>query len=217
MWGARPSRAGLGYAQGMGRRLQAAVVGTVAGLAGWTWLALDWVPVTSTEMAPSLVPGDWVLLGPGAPVLGRVVALDDPAWPGRPVLRRVLGLAGNTVGVEDGLVVGEDQRLRIREMGRDEHTLTLAEDNGYLIRRLLTRDRARTPPVQVPDGQVWLLADNRPEALDSRWWGPVAAERIEQVVWLRLGEPGLWRKRVAIGGRDGPWAKPTPQSAAEPG
>lgn len=194
----------------MGSRGPAIVTGVIAGLVGWTWLALDWVPITDADMAPSLAPGDWVLLGPGSPALGDVVALDDPAWPGRQVLRRVLGVAGLTVGVDDGLVVAEDDRLRIREMGRDERTLVLTEDDGYLIRRSLSRDRGHTPQTTVPPDHLWLLADNRVDALDSRWWGTVSQDRVDQVVWLRFGEPGQWRKRIAVRGRDGPWDKPVP-------
>lgn len=201
----------------MGNRARAIVAGGLLGAGGWLGLALDWVPVGDSDMAPSLVPGDWVLLGPGTPALGGVVALDDPAWPGRQVLRRVLGLAGHTVALEDGLVVADGARLRIREMGRDEQTLTLTEDDNHLIRRRLDRDRFALGPLTVPDGQLWLLADDRIGALDSRWWGPVDAERIDQVVWLRVGEPGVWRRRIARRGRDGPWERPTPATPPPPG
>ncbi len=197
----------------LGRALSACVV---AALAGWVWLTFEWVAITDQDMAPSLVPGDWVLLGPGTPLLGDVVVLDDPAWPGRRVLRRVLGTAGRTVGIEEGLVVAEGNRLRIREMGRDDETLTLTEDDGYLVLRRLDRDRADFPPQQVPEGQLWLLADNRIHGLDSRWWGPLDADRIEDLVWLRVGDKGAWRRQVAIRGRDGPWKKPVPGASSRP-
>ncbi len=193
----------------MGRKW-AIAAGVVLGVAGWGALSLQVVPVNGTEMAPTMVPGDWVLVGPGSPALGSVVALEDPAWPGRQVFRRVLGVGGSTIGIQEGAVDAGGDRLRIREMGRDEHTLTLAEDDGYLVQRRLLRDHHDVPAAEVPPGRLWLLGDNRIEALDSRWWGAVSTDRVDGVVWLRLGEPGAWRRRVAVRGRDGPWEKPTP-------
>jgi signal peptidase I len=194
----------------------AAVAGLLA-TATWVWLALDWVQITDSQMAPSLVPGDWVLLGPGSAKLGTVVALDDPAWPGRRVLRRVLATAGTRIGIENGLVVVDGNRLRIREMGRDTESLTLSEDDGYLVRQRLTRDRAEVATKTVQEAQIWLLADNRILAIDSRWWGAVHESRITATVWFRFGDPGEWRKRIASDGRDGPWERPKPSAPAAPG
>ena len=51
--------------------------------------------------------------------------------------------------------------------------------------------------VEVPPGHRYLVADNRDDAMDSRWWGPVPDTAIDGVVRLRWGEPSTWRPRFA--------------------
>ncbi len=194
-----------------------ALGGVVLLLASVAALVLDWNQVTDTEMAPSLLVGDWLLIGPGTPEIGRVVALEDPAWPGRTIYRRVLGTEGKEVGLVDGLVAAEGRRLSIKEMGRDEHSLYLAENNRWLIRASLSRVRLQRDPSVVPPDHLYLLADDRIAALDSRWWGNVPTSRVEGVVWLRFGDEGTWRGRLARWAIDGPWEKPKPKPVSPPG
>ena len=48
-------------------------------------------------------------------------------------------------------------------------------------------------PVDVPDGHVFLLADDRDHAMDSRWWGPIPTATIRAVVQIREGDAHTWR------------------------
>ena len=200
----------------MGLRLPVLLGTTLTALGLVAWAALDLVLVTDNEMTPSVQTGDWLLLGPGEPRVGQVVAVDDPTWPGLTVYRRVLGLAGNQIAIEDGLVVADGQRLALKEMGRDEHSLYLSEDNGWLIRHPPRRIRLQREARTVPPDHLYLLADDRIGALDSRWWGPVPAASVQGVVWLRIGDEGTWRGRVARWARDGPWDKPRPEDPPPP-
>jgi hypothetical protein len=59
------------------------------GLALGAALATRVARVPDDEMAPSLFAGDWVVLAPGTPTAGEVVALVDPLDPSRWTLRRV--------------------------------------------------------------------------------------------------------------------------------
>jgi signal peptidase I len=161
-------------------------------------------------MLPSIAPGDWLLLGPGSPSPGKVFVVHDPTEPGRDVLRRVVGVAGHKVRVAEGQLEVDGARARIREMGRDGQHLVLSENNAWLIRRRLQTSRLQPEPSVVPKDAVWVLADARDLASDSRWWGSVSTALLGRQVWLRLGEPNEWRSRLSWHAMDGPWFVPPP-------
>jgi signal peptidase I len=169
------------------------------------------VRVTDHAMAPSLQPGDLLVLGPGALQPGDVALLSDPAEPDRRVLRRVVGLPGHAVRVTAGQLEVDGQRARIREMGRSETHLTLSENNRWLVQQRLLPGRKSPKAETVPPGSVWLLADARDEAVDSRWWGPVDEDLVSSKVWLRMGKSNAWRGSWALRAQDGPWRVPPPQ------
>lgn len=168
------------------------------------------VRVGDGDMSPSLRPGDWALLGPGEVELGDVWLLEDPAEPGRAVLRRVLALEGDEAGWENGRYALNGAATRIREMGRDGDGVVLAEANLWLIRIRSEDTPLAIGPVTLPAGRAWLMADERDRALDSRWWGAVPVDALEREVWLRLGDSDAWRGVVGVSAADGPWYVPPP-------
>jgi signal peptidase I len=167
--------------------------------------------VTGEEMSPSLQPGDWVLLGPGRPDPGEVFALEDPSEPGRQVFRRVVALSGQTASYAGGQLAVDGQRIRLREMGRQDDTQFLSEANRWLIRRRAVVDRTERSEERVPEGSAWLLADARDVATDSRWWGPVEVSSLGRQVLLRYGASTEWRGSFSARAMDGPWNVPPPQ------
>lgn len=181
---------------------------TALALVALAW-AFDLRRVGDEEMAPSLLPGDWVIIGPGRPGVGDVVRLRDPLEPDRMILRRVLGTDSGKIRYEGGVLRVNGDGARLREMGRADGFVVLSESNGWLIRQL---DRTlRGPPINTELGseQLWLMADDRDEAVDSRWWGPLSEEALDGVVWLRLGSADAWRRRWTWRGVDGPWLPPS--------
>jgi signal peptidase I len=163
--------------------------------------------VEGSDMAPSISSGDWLIALPGVSARpGDVVLLADPLDPERTVLRRAIAAGGTKVRYEDDSLRIDTKRLRHKAMGDvDGHHVIEevlwakppGENTTWLIRR------AMSPPVswsaeavEIPDGYWYLLADNRDEAVDSRWWGPVADAEIKAVVRAWVGEPHTWRDRV---------------------
>lgn len=165
--------------------------------------------VVDDEMAWSLHPGDRVLLLPDRPRKADVVALPDPLEPTRTVLRRVLALGGDTVRWDDASFRVNEKRLRQEDMGDVDGARKVlretiwskppARANTYLpvIRNTVQLDRSGGK-VTVPDGHLFLVADHRDAATDSRLWGPVPAAAIRGVVRARWGQDGPWQPAFAL-------------------
>jgi len=165
--------------------------------------------VAGDEMSPSIQAGDTVWILPGQAVRrGDVVVLQDPLDPSREVLRRAIAPGGTTVRFSDAGVRVDAKRLRQEDMGKlhgyavYKETLWSkppAKATDWLIRR--RRDPGvhwKADPLEIPADHWYLLADDRDDALDSRWWGPIPTSAIRGVVRLRLTTPDLWRERLTV-------------------
>lgn len=182
----------------------------VATLVGVTVLwRFDVAVVSGDEMAPSILPGDVLILDHSAPTHGDVVSLTDPADPDRRVLRRVLALPGESGGLDGPQVSLQGEGVRRREMERTEARVVTNEADRWLVQH---RPREHSEPdrtFDVPDGHVWLMADARDDAIDSRWWGPVPIASLHGRVALRVGSSDAWRAPVTVASVDGPWIPPS--------
>lgn len=168
------------------------------------------VHVQTDDMAPSILAGDWVLVGPGRIQRGTVVVVDDPTDPGHTVLRRVVGLDGELVSSRGGSVRLDQVEGRWAEMGRDPERVAYSEFNLWLVQ---VGPRKRSEPgteMHVGPTQVLLLADNRDGPIDGRWWGPTDHDDLGRVVWVRWGSRDLWRDGLSWRAQDGPWHVPDP-------
>lgn len=160
--------------------------------------------VIGDDMAPSIMDGDTVWLVPGLdPLPGDVVAFEDPLDPSHTILRRVLAVGGQTISYDEGTIRVGKRRLRKKAMGdAEEHLVaqeTLWAKKPARGHEWLTRQRAHpathwaAEPVTVPDDALYLLADDRDEAIDSRWWGTIPRSAVQGVVRLRWGTAHTWR------------------------
>jgi signal peptidase I len=162
----------------------------------------DYNPIPSGSMRPTLIEGDVVLvdrlaydlrlpLGErslaalGEPARGDVVTFFSPL-DGTRLIKRVVGLPGDTVSLRGGVLgvngqaaVYEDiERLADRPAsGRAldavRATEIVAGDRRrvqYALRRSARGDFA---PTVVPPGHYFMLGDNRDDSADSRVVGPV--------------------------------------------
>ncbi len=160
--------------------------------------------VQTEDMAPSIKPGEWVVLGPLWGLQpGDVVLVDDPAEPGRRVLRRLIA-QDQTLTLHGGLLTG----ARYREMGRGEQRVVMNENDLYLVR---TRVREfHEPDIEIEGPGLLLLADDRDGPIDSRWWGCLPESAAQRRVWVRFGAPqDDWRSFFSLRAQDGPWIPPS--------
>jgi signal peptidase I len=133
--------------------------------------------IPSESMRSTLEVGDRILVNKlsyrfGSPQRGDVVVFAAPpaASPeGKEFIKRVVGLPGDTVAVEDGQLVVN---------GVPQREPYLDEPISY-----------EQAPVTVPPGSYWVLGDNRNESNDSHLWGPLAGCRIVGRAALRFWPP----------------------------
>ncbi len=109
------------------------------------------------------------------PRRGEVVILEEPSAAGEAereeiLIKRVIGLPGETVHIKDGLVYINGEALSER-----------AEDGGYLVEPTDCNGGRLCEPYLVPRNHIVVLGDHRSNSLDSRSWA---------------GEPGLSLERV---------------------
>ncbi len=145
-------------------RVIVTVLAVVAVLVVLLVTALEPLRVTSQSMSPTLDTGDQVLVDKltgrwRAPAVGDVVVYRDPVGE-RLVVKRVVALAGQTVGIEDGELVVDS---------------TVRHEPQVDVSRI---DSTYFGPVTVPPGAVFVLGDNRAESIDSRTYGPIPVDDL---------------------------------------
>jgi signal peptidase I len=99
-----------------------------------------------------------------------VVVLRLPSQGEELLIKRVVGLPGETIEIRDGLVFINDDSL----------------DEGFVPGE--TRP-GRAERVTVPPLHVYVLGDNRNHSNDSRSFGPVPIENIVGRAWLSYWPP----------------------------
>jgi len=140
-------------------------------LVGGLLYSIEPVRVHADSMRPTLHSGDEVLvdrlsLALRAPHRGEIVVADAPNV--GLVVKRVAAVGGDTVGIEDGVLVvnGHAERERYVDYA--------SIDGSYF------------GPVRVPRGDVFLLGDNRGNSEDSRDFGAVPEGAVVGRVLLRV-------------------------------
>ncbi len=160
---------------GLSRLLTVALVAVLALLAIRVVVAEPFA-IPSDSMAPTLEPGDHVLVDKlayrgGEPARGDLVVFRAPRSD-TILLKRVVAVEGQTVGIEDGRLVVDGRRPR------EPYTDPDAIDSVFF------------GPVRVPPGTVFVLGDNRLDSTDSRELGSVPVDRLIGRARARIWPPG---------------------------
>ena len=152
------------------RLRQVAVPLVIAALVVAGFLSIEPVTVGSDSMSPTLVQGQRVIVDKltyhlRSPHRNELVMFRAPDT-GDLTLKRVVGVAGDTVAIRDGV-------LTVNRQAQHEPYVNQAEvDSVYF------------GPVTVPTGTVFVMGDNRANSIDSRTFGPVPiGDVIGRVLW----------------------------------
>jgi signal peptidase I len=110
------------------------------------------------------------------PKRGDVVVFRYPKDPSKFFIKRVIGVPGDTITIEQGTVTIQN------ESNKDGVVLTEPYAEPTPIAGRITDT--------LGDREYFVMGDNRDESLDSRSWGILQQERIIGRAWLRLFPPG---------------------------
>ncbi len=183
--GERPARRGLGCAFEI---IETLVLTLVIYLLIHNFVAQPF-EVRQNSMVPTIDPFDYVLIEKLTPRFGDyqrgdVVVFQPPEGfqqDGIPFIKRVIGLPGDTVRLENGAVLvtpPEGATVRISE----PYVVKTADGRTAPT---VPRDQRRTAEWTVPDGDYFVMGDNRTVSEDSRIFGPIARDSIIGRAWLR--------------------------------
>lgn len=122
--------------------------------------------IPTGSMEPTIMTNDRVLAEKISfrfrdPRVGEIVVFDDPTGRHPQLIKRVIAVGGQTVDIEDGLVVVDGQPLT----------------EPYVHGKVTDAGTVPLPLTLGPD-EVWLMGDNRPNSGDSRFMGAIPESMV---------------------------------------
>ena len=157
--------------------------------------------IPSGSMMPTLLIGDFILVNKftygvrlpisnakivemGEPARGDIAVFRFPKDPKVDYIKRIIGLPGDRIGYYNkqlfvnGAPIKQTALGEYRGVGKGDSmtgSILLSEDLAAVTHDILIRDGQ--PSVQgeftVPEGQYFVMGDNRDNSNDSRYWGTV--------------------------------------------
>jgi signal peptidase I len=156
------------------------VVETLA-LAGILFLGINAVSarvrVDGFSMIPTLEDGEFVLVSKlnyrfGDVERGDIIVFHYPMDPEQELIKRVIGLPGDTINVQNGIVSVNGQSL-------EEPYIAAAP--------------AYSGEWMVPDGHLFVLGDNRNDSSDSHSWGYLPFDKVVGKAVVIYWPPPFWK------------------------
>ncbi|MDD4358485.1 MAG: signal peptidase I [Candidatus Pacebacteria bacterium] len=140
--------------------------------------------VNGSSMEPSFYSGDYLIVDEFSynflekPERGDVVVFDYPLNPSFKYIKRVIGLPGEIVSIDSGVITitkenGEELKLDEGEYLSEENL------NGWIYLNNFRTDK-------LGENEYFVLGDNRNGSSDSRKWGTLPLKNIDGKVFLRF-------------------------------
>jgi signal peptidase I len=190
----------------------------------------DWNDVPSGSMRPTIIEGDriwvnklaydlkvpfttWHLAEWSHPQRGDIVVFFSP-HDGTRLVKRVIGLPGDTIELRNNQLVLNGTPVEYQPIAEELlRDIPAAERAGrvfaseklpgqmHAVGGYTAAPAPRTfAPLVVPQGEYFMLGDNRDDSFDSRFWGSVKREKIVGraiAVVFSLDKSNYWRPRWA--------------------
>ena len=132
--------------------------------------------IEGSSMLPTLTEGEMIIINKlsyylDEPERGDIIVLDYPNDPSREFIKRLIGLPGDRIEVANGQV----------------YVNGAAIDEPYINER-----PAYSGSWTVPEGQYFVLGDNRNNSSDSHIWSFLPREDIVGKAWVIYWGPEDW-------------------------
>ncbi|MDA3937672.1 MAG: signal peptidase I [Actinomycetota bacterium] len=123
--------------------------------------------IPTGSMVPTIEIGDRVIAEKvsyrfGDPEPGDVVVIDDPAGQHPQLIKRVIAVGGQTIDIDDGKVFIDGVVL----------------DEPYLV-GVTTEVGTVIMPLTIPEGEIFVMGDNRPNSGDARYFGALPVSTVK--------------------------------------
>ncbi len=122
---------------------------------------VDWLPGVDHD-------GEHIVYPFHPPERGDIIVFNPPNNSDKPYIKRVIGLPGETVSFHDGFVYIDGQKL----------------DEPYIKGAITQCNRSVCQDVKIPEGDIFVMGDNRQNSADSRSFGPVSIDSIIGKAWV---------------------------------
>ncbi len=132
--------------------------------------------VNGASMDPTLATGDYLLIDEVTyrlrePERGDVVVFRAPPEPTKFFIKRIIGLPGDTVSISGSKITITNE----------------ANPKGFVLSEpFITHISSNQLVVTVPDGEYFVMGDNRSGSFDSRSWGTLPKANLRGRALLRL-------------------------------
>ena len=132
--------------------------------------------IEGSSMLPTLTEGEMIIINKlsyylDEPERGDIIVLHFPNDRSREFIKRLIGLPGDRIEIGNGMVAVNGRML----------------DEPYI-----NDDPAYTGSWTVPEGQYFVLGDNRNNSSDSHIWSFLPREDIVGKAWLIYWGPEDW-------------------------
>ena len=132
--------------------------------------------VSGASMNPTFATGQYLIVDEisyrfSEPQRGDVIVLKYPKNPKKYFIKRIIGLPGEKVTINNGVV-------SIIEPG---NPVPIILDEPYIA-----FEKKDSLQMSLDDDEYFVMGDNRAASLDSRSWGPLPEKLVVGRAWLRL-------------------------------
>ena len=126
--------------------------------------------VSGTSMVPTFHDSEYLIVDEisyrlDEPKRGEVIVFRFPHNPSVFYIKRVIGLPGETINIEKGVVTIKNEE-NPDETELEEPYVSAVVDDG------------RDMSVELKENEYFVMGDNRPASSDSRSWGPLEEDFI---------------------------------------
>ncbi|HHB90992.1 MAG TPA: signal peptidase I [Anaerolineae bacterium] len=126
--------------------------------------------VEGSSMVPTLMQGDRLIVSRlsyifGKPDRGDIIVFQYPFSPERDFVKRIIGLPGETIAIQNGQVFVDGKPL---------------PPETYVQHR----SSENYGPITLGEDEYFVMGDNRTGSSDSRSWGPLQEHFIIGKAWL---------------------------------